>query len=241
MRFLNHLTVEINSAQVASEIRGQSQQFLARVSHELRTPLNSILGFAKLLRRTEFSDTQNQYLSQIVEEGTQLNRLVSDLLDSAHLSTGKLTLRLEPCAITPLCETIAEEQRAALAPSVTLLTHFAPDLPRIDADPIRLRQALGNLVANAVKYTPSGTITITTSANGKAILIEVRDTGIGVSESQQEMIFLPFVQLDDRHVGVGLGLNIAQQIIRLHGGDIKLTSTPGQGSTFTVELPFTQN
>lgn len=239
LRFLYHLTVEINSEYVANEIRGQSQQFLARVSHELRTPLNSILGFAKLLRRAELTETQRHYLSQVVEEGEQLNRLVSDLLDSAHLSTGKLTLHPEPCDVNALCQSLAEEQRATLPATVAMNVRLSPDLPTVNADQMRLRQAIGNLVSNAVKYTEKGEITITTTANEKAICIEVRDTGAGIPEAQQQLVFVPFVQLDSRRIGVGLGLDIARQIARLHGGDIHLTSAPGQGSTFTIELPFT--
>ncbi len=238
MRFINHLTVEINSAHVATEIRGQSQQFLARVSHELRTPLNSVLGFAKLLRRTELADQQRHYLNEIIEEGEQLNRLVSDLLDSAHLSTGKLTLHCESCDVNALCAAIAEEQRPALPAEVTLRTDLAPGLPSISADPVRLRQAIGNLISNAVKYTSQGEISLTTVQHDDKLSIEIRDSGIGIPETQQGLVFLPFVQLDSRQLGVGLGLDIALQIIHLHGGEIHLASAPGQGSTFTVELPI---
>lgn len=240
LRFLNHLTVEINSAYVAGEIRGQSQQFLARVSHELRTPLNSVLGFAKLLRRAELGDTHSKYLSQIIEESEQLNRLVSDLLDSAHLATGKLTLNLESCDVNALCESVAEEHRPTIKPAVRLSAYFAPNLPMIRADRVRLRQALGNLVSNAVKYTAQGAITLRTCQQANVVLIEVRDTGIGIAESQQALVFIPFVQLDSCRIGVGLGLDIALQIVRLHGGDIRLASTPGEGSTFTIELPSPQ-
>lgn len=238
LRFLNHLTVEINSAYVTGEIRGQSQQFLARISHELRTPLNSVLGFAKLLRRSDLNENQQNYLNQIIEESEQLNRLVSDLLDSAHLSTGKLILHPEPCDLNALCQSVADLHRPALPPSVTLKTDLAPSLPQVQADPIRLRQALGNLVSNALKYTPSGEITLRTYQHDRLICIVVHDTGVGIPEDQQALVFLPFVQLDSRRIGVGLGLDIAMQIVRLHGGDIHLTSQPTHGSTFTINLPL---
>jgi signal transduction histidine kinase len=237
LRFLSHLTVEINSAYVTGEIRGQSQQFLARVSHELRTPLNSILGFAKLLRRADLTEAQRHYLDQVITESEHLNRLVSDLLDSAHLATGKLTLTLETCDLNTLCAAVAEEHRPALSAAVRLTTDLAPNLPPITADPIRLRQAVGNLVSNAIKYTAQGNIILRTRQQDGKVLIEVQDTGIGIPDSQQERVFIPFVQLDSRRIGVGLGLDIAQQIVRLHGGDIHLSSTPGQGSTFTIKLP----
>jgi signal transduction histidine kinase len=238
LRFLYHLTVEINSEYVANEIRGQSQQFLARVSHELRTPLNSVLGFAKLLRHGEFTESQERYLYQIIEEGEHLNRLVSDLLDSAHLSTGKLTLHRELVDVNRLCEAIAEEQRSTLPPSVTFNLECAPGLPTISVDSGRLRQAIGNLVSNAVKYTAQGEITLRTAQDGSLLLIDVKDTGVGIRDTQQHLVFVPFVQLDSRRIGVGLGLDIARQIVRLHGGDIHVVSAPGQGSTFTIALPL---
>jgi signal transduction histidine kinase len=238
LRFLYHVAVEINTEYVAEQMRQQSQHFLARVSHELRTPLNSVLGFAKLLRRAELSETQTGYLEQIIEESEQLNHLVSDLLDSAHLSTGKVTLNLEAVDVNTLCVTVAEEQRPHIAATVELKTDLAPDMQSIQADKMRLRQALSNLVSNAVKYTSEGEIVLKTHLRGADVLIDVRDTGMGVSEDQQHLIFVPFVQLDSRRIGVGLGLDIALQLVRLHGGDITIDSQPEQGSTFTIKLPL---
>jgi signal transduction histidine kinase len=238
LRFLNQLAVELNSVYVAEEVRQQSQHFLARVSHELRTPLNSVIGFAKLLRRSEFTETQTHYLQQIIDESGQLNNLVSDLLDSAHLSTGKLTLKLEACDVNLLCASVAEEQKPTLAESISLNLDLAPNLPLIQADTLRLRQAISNLMANAVKYTAQGMISLRTYQHDDKLCIEVQDTGIGIPESQHDLIFVPFVQLDSRRTGVGLGLDIAAQITRLHGGSIRLQSTPQQGSTFAIELPL---
>lgn len=237
MRYLNHLAVAINTAHVADEVQQRSQQFLARVSHELRTPLNSVLGFAKLLKRADLTETQTGYLHQIIEESEQLNRLVSDLLDSAHLATGKLSLTLDDCDVNTICQAIAEEQRPNIPSDVVFQAQLADDLPIIQADAVRLRQAISNLVANAIKYTTVGEILLKTYQREAHIYIEVRDSGIGISEAQQQLIFVPFVQLDNRKLGVGLGLDIALQLVRLHGGDIHLHSTPNQGSTFTIELP----
>ncbi len=239
-RFLSQLAVEINAAYVTAEIRGQSQQFLARVSHELRTPLNSILGFAKLLNRPQgtLDERQQAYLHQIIDEGEHLNQLVSDLLDSARLATGKLVLQLDACDVNALCTSIAEEHQPAVGAAVKLTAQFASDLPVIQADRVRLRQAVANLVVNAVKYTERGAITIMTCRDGDYVEIAIRDTGVGIAEAQQSLVFLPFVQLNQRQMGVGLGLDIALQLVRLHGGDIVLTSQPGQGSTFTIRMPI---
>lgn len=237
LRFLNHLAIEINTAHVADQVQQRSQHFLARVSHELRTPLNSVLGFAKLLRRADLPDTQQRYLQQIVEESTHLNRLVSDLLDSAHLSTGKLTLNLERCDLNALCQAVVEEHQTAVPADVQLKLTLAPELPMITGDPVRLRQAVGNLVSNAIKYTSRGEIHLRTYKQGDSIAVEIKDTGVGISDNDQKLIFVPFVQLDNRRIGVGLGLDIALQLIRLHGGSIHVQSTPGQGSTFAIYLP----
>ncbi len=237
LRFLNQVTVTINTAYVAERVRQQSHQFLARVSHDLRTPLNSVLGFAKLLRRTELDATQTTYLSQVIGEGEMLNRLVSDLLDSAHLSTGKLTLKREACDINAICAAVAEEHRPDLGSDVALQLDPGDHMPALHCDPVRLRQALGNLVSNAVKHTQQGRITIRTRRRGGVVQIAINDTGPGIPEDQLQLIFVPFVQLDAHSRGVGLGLDIALQLVRLHGGEIRVESIVGQGSTFTVELP----
>lgn len=241
LRFLSQLAVEINSAYITAEIRDQSQQFLARVSHELRTPLNSVLGFAKLVKHTPLTERQTEYVRQIIDEGEHLNRLVSDLLDSARLTTGKLTLNLETCDVNALCVSAADEHRPTLSGTVALRLNLSPDLPSIQADPVRLRQAIANLVSNAVKYTERGEITITTEHSGEELHISVRDTGKGIPEAQQALVFVPFVQLDPKQLGVGLGLDIASQLVKLHGGDIHLSSQAteaGGGSTFTITLPI---
>ncbi|MBE7514446.1 MAG: HAMP domain-containing histidine kinase [Anaerolineales bacterium] len=238
LRFLNRLAVELNTVHVAQEVTQRSQQFLARVSHELRTPLNSVLGFAKLLRRAELSPTHGEYLQQLVEEGEQLNHLVSDLLDSAHLATGKMKLHPTLCAVNDLCTAIAGEVRDSLKPSVQLKLNLAPALPPLIADELRLRQIIRNLAVNAAKYTETGTIHIETQARGTTLLITVRDTGAGIPEDEHEMVFVPFVKRDRQSSGVGLGLDIARQLARLHGGDITLQSALGMGSAFIVTLPI---
>jgi signal transduction histidine kinase len=237
LRFLNQLAVEINTIYVAEQMRQQSRQFLMSVSHELRTPLNSVLGFARMLKKSELDETQSSYLNLIINEGDQLNRLVSDLLDSARLLSGKHELHLQACAINPICEAVAAEHLPVVKSGVALHIDLASDLPMINGDPVRLRQALGNLVSNAVKFTEQGEIVIRTYSHGKSICIAVTDTGPGIPDDQQKLIFVPFVRLDHKTPGVGLGLDIALQLVRLHGGDIRLYSVLGQGSTFTIELP----
>jgi signal transduction histidine kinase len=238
LRYLNRYAVEINADYVSSEVRMQSHRFLARVSHELRTPLSSTLGFSKMLRRADLPDKYRLYLEKAIEEGEHLNHLVSDLLDSAHLSTGKLTLNKDDCDVNAICQAVTDEHRPTLSQAVALQADFASDMPVIQADARRLRQAIGNLLANAIKHTEQGTITVRSRCHDDHIFIDIADTGSGISEEQQKLIFVPFVQLDTRRAGVGLGLDIAQQLVRLHGGDIRLRSVVGEGSTFTIDLPL---
>lgn len=242
LRYTSRLGVELNSdfvaQKVTQEVTERSQQFLARVSHELRTPLNSILGFAKLLRRTPLPDPQAGYLSQIVEEGEQLNHLVSDLLDSAQLSAGKLMLKPGECDVNAVCRAVADETHSLLRPGVTLEVKLAP-VPVIQADSLRVRQIVRNLVSNAAKYTANGHITIASVVHERDVQVAVTDTGPGIAPDQHELVFAPFVKQDNRSAGVGLGLDIARQLARLHGGDIRLWSAPGVGSTFTLTLPRT--
>ncbi|MEP7284710.1 MAG: HAMP domain-containing sensor histidine kinase [Chloroflexota bacterium] len=238
LRFLNQLAIELNTTYVGREVTQRSQQFLARVSHELRTPLNSVLGFAKMLRRTELPQPQAGYLTQIVEEGEQLNHLVSDLLDSAQLSAGKLILVPGEGDVNAICQAVAEEITSLLKPAVTLHLTLTPDLPIIRADTLRLRQIVRNLVGNAAKYTMHGEIRITTMQRSGQIKIAVSDTGPGIPDDQKSLVFVPFLKLDGRSAGIGLGLDIALQLTRLHGGDIEIESMVGIGSTFTVSIPI---
>jgi signal transduction histidine kinase len=240
LRYTSQLGVTLNTdfvaQKVTQEVTERSQQFLARVSHELRTPLNSILGFAKLLRRTPLPEPQSGYLAQIVEEGEQLNHLISDLLDSAQLSAGKLMLKPSECDLNAVCRAVAEEAHTLLRPGVTLEVKLAP-VPVIHADSLRVRQIVRNLVGNAAKYTYQGHITIASVVHEYDVQVAVTDTGSGIAPDQQELVFAPFVKQDNRSAGVGLGLDIARQLARLHGGDIRLSSVLGMGSTFTLTLP----
>jgi signal transduction histidine kinase len=233
LRFINRLTIELNAI--------YSRQFLARVSHELRTPLNSVLGFAKLAQRGALPPPYSAYLQQVVEEGEQLNRLVGDLLDSAHLATGKLKLTATQCDLNSLCAAVAEEVRPmASAKGLALHTALANNLPHLEADPLRLRQVVRNLAVNAVKFTSSGQVIITTQQQGQTLYVLVIDTGTGIPSHEQGSIFAPFVRGGNRPQteGVGLGLDIARQLARLHGGDITLRDNQPQGSIFTVSLPL---
>ena len=231
-------------AQAAAERANLAKSdFLANMSHELRTPLNGILGYAQiLLRDTTLGERQVAGLRVIQQSGEQLLMLINDVLDFAKIEAGKQELSLTDIPLAKFLRIIAEiisvkaEQKG-----LVFICDTAPDLPGgIRADEKRLRQALLNLLANAVKFTDRGQVSLHVRFSPPTRLrFEVQDTGIGIREDQLESIFQPFEQGGEaqrRLGGSGLGLAISQRFVRLMGGDIQVESRIGQGSTFWFEL-----
>ncbi|TFY97647.1 response regulator [Ramlibacter humi] len=235
----------------AAELQRASRyksEFLANMSHELRTPLNSSLILAKLLSDNpagNLSDEQVKFAQSIYSAGNDLLNLINDILDIAKVEAGKLEMRPE---VTPIAS-VAQGLRSMFEPlaarkGVQLEWHLAQDLPdTLYTDRQRLEQILRNLLSNALKFTERGTVAVHVARSGNgALSFEVRDSGIGIEPSQQELIFEAFRQADGtvsrRFGGTGLGLTISRDLAKLLGGDIALHSTPGVGSTFTVVLPL---
>lgn len=218
-------------------------QFLANISHELRTPLNGILGYAQILRRdAAMSERQLSILGVIEQSGEHLLMLINDILDFARIEADKFELNVTEVCLAPFLRVIAEMVRVRADQKRLVLKHQAPaNLSKvIRVDEKRLRQVLLNLLANAVKFTEQGEVTLVVRmiSDGR-LRFEVRDTGIGVSPDRLETIFQPFEQAGDltqRTGGVGLGLAISRQLVRMMGGEIHVTSTVGRGSTFWFEL-----
>ncbi len=231
-------------AQAAAESANRAKSdFLANMSHELRTPLNGILGYAQiLLRDATLGERQVAGLRVIQQSGEQLLTLINDVLDFAKIEAGKQELSLTDIPLARFLRIIAEiisvkaEQKG-----LAFICDSAPDLPGgIRADEKRLRQALLNLLANAVKFTDQGQVTLRVRFFPPSRLrFEVQDTGIGIREDQLESIFHPFEQGGEaqrRLGGSGLGLAISQRFVRLMGGEIKVESRIGHGSSFWFEL-----
>jgi signal transduction histidine kinase len=219
-------------------------EFLSTVSHELRTPLNAILGFSQvLLAEIEgpLTDGQREDLRMIQSSGQHLLALFNNVLDFSALSSGRIQLRLEAVDVAEILEEVAsllEGQR--LDKPVDIGVHVPDDLPRVQADPTRLRQIVMNLGTNALKFTARGVVTLEAKRGHDALLISVRDTGMGIAEDDLSRLFAEFSQLGPRdgRRGSGLGLSIVKQLVELHGGRVSVDSIEGHGSVFTVSLPL---
>lgn len=223
-------------------------EFLANVSHELRTPLTSIIGFAELLREGPGSDSDNRttrYSQNILISGRILLEIINDLLDLAKIEAGKVDLHLETVHVTELCATLLDFVRPQADKNNLTITLDAEDeLPIMITDRGKVRQILFNLLSNAIKFTPErGSVTLSVAReNNERLRMSVSDTGPGIADEDQEMIFEKFRQIDQsatrEHRGAGLGLAIAKELTRLLGGEIGVESRLDAGSTFWVELPL---
>jgi len=223
-------------------------QFLANMSHELRTPLNAIIGFADMMQIGAFGPLDNEkykaYINDIRASGGHLLDIITDILDVSMIEAGQLTLQFEDVSL----EDIARACLAILAPQaiergVDLYCDFPVELPRLHADPLRLKQVCINLVSNAIKFNkPNGRIDIkarTDSAGG--LVLTVSDTGIGISAADLKRAVEPFGQAGDTatrpHGGSGLGLTLSKSLIEMHGGSLEVDSVPGEGTTVRCIFP----
>jgi len=233
----------------AEEANAAKSRFLAIMSHELRTPLNAMIGLDAILRRTKLDARQRDMLATMNSSARALLTLINDILDISKIEAGKFAPTVESFDLHAVMNgTLAMLRPQASAKDLKLDYRIDPELPfALRGWPHQLRQILTNLVANAVKFTDKGRISvvidaIAVDAAKAAFRLSVRDEGIGVPEEAQDKIFDLFTQADGavtrRYGGTGLGLAIVKQLVELMGGTVALTSTPGKGSTFTVELVF---
>ena len=222
--------------------------FLANMSHELRTPLNAIIGYSEMLIEDAESDSPETSvgdLQQIRKAGKHLLQLISDILDLSKIEAGHLKLYLERLDITTLVDDVASTVLPMMQANHNEFSVECSLRSEIEADSTRLRQILLNLLSNAAKFTHDGQVTFTVKQEAddrEWLQFIVKDNGIGLSDEQMASIFEPFTQADEsipsRFGGTGLGLAIARQFCRLMGGDITVSSQPGNGSSFVVRLPL---
>lgn len=229
--------------------------FLANMSHEIRTPMNGVIGMTSLLADTSLSDAQRRFVSVIRSSGEMLLTLINDILDISKIEAGKFELERSETDVRQIVEEAVDLVAAQAAGAgegaghrlkVELISAVAPDVPAaICTDPTRLRQILVNLVGNALKFTPTGEVSVhveSEAVNDSQIRLqfEVRDTGIGISSDDIAKLFTPFTQLDDSRTrkfgGTGLGLSISQHLAARLGGAIAVSSAVGVGSTFRFDF-----
>jgi signal transduction histidine kinase/putative methionine-R-sulfoxide reductase with GAF domain len=227
----------------AEEANRIKSRFLANMTHELRTPLNSIINMAYLIQEGEEKPSPGvrEEAERIEDAGRHLLGLINDVLDMAKIEADRMDVRLEVADFRPIASAVlATVAGLKIAPGVELRDEVPEDLPTVLADRIRLRQVLFNLLANAVKFTLRGHISLRARAGERELLVEVEDTGIGMDQSDLPRAFTEFVQLDDdmdRSVGgSGLGLPLSRRLVELQGGRLWAESRKGEGSTFRFTL-----
>ncbi|MEO5720976.1 MAG: response regulator [Chthoniobacterales bacterium] len=250
----SHLLAEqraqlVSAKEVAEAANQSKSDFLANISHEVRTPLNGIMGVTDLALDTELTSTQRDYLDMVKQSSGDLLQLINQLLDFAKIEAGKLTLEVGPFGLREWLERTTRPLAArAGVKGLTLTCEIAPEVPEhVTGDAMRLRQVMINLIENAIKFTPAGTIAIrlgTTDVAGAetGLLFSVQDSGIGVPTSKQALIFQAFAQADSsttrQYGGTGLGLAICAQLVELMGGRLWMESEAGKGSTFHFTAGF---
>jgi signal transduction histidine kinase len=252
VREANSLVSELNTALESQVTRARLMErearsadeaktrFLANMSHELRTPLNAIIGYAEILSEEELQEDHLADVECIERAGHHLLQLINDVLDLSRIEAGQMDVNVESAelgdlvqaaveAVRPLCDRRGNEIHVEIG---------VRGPQRID--PRKIKQILINLLSNAAKFTEGGRIDIEARREQNRLLIEIRDTGIGMTEQGLGRVFAPFTQADDSPTrefgGTGLGLYLVRKIARLHGGDVTLTSKLGEGTTVTVEV-----
>ena len=229
----------------ATEAGAAKTHFLANMSHELRTPLNAIIGFTRIVSRNSkaLPEKQLDNLSKVLVSAEHLLALIDEILDLSRIEAGEVTLDISETNVTDVLREVTDSLEPLVdRPRVQLVVDASTELPRVVTDRDKLKQILLNLVSNAVKYTDEGTIAVRAEAVDGRLRVGVSDTGVGIPVEELGKIFDEFHRADGAvspsRPGTGLGLTISRRLARTLGGDVTVESSPGVGSTFTLDLPL---
>ena len=244
---LQEQNVELETQRIqVEEANRLKSEFLSNMSHELRTPLNSVMALSRVLimqAKEKLSKEEGNYLEIIERNGKQLLALINDILDLSKIEAGRMDVSPKMFSLKSAIEVIIESlEPLAEEKGIEITQRIPEDLPQIESDESRLHQILQNTIGNGVKFTNKGSVAVSVSSDTEKVYIEVKDTGIGISNNDLPHIFDEFRQVDGSSSrmfeGTGLGLTIAKKAALMLGGDISVQSAPGKGATFTITLPL---